>query len=412
MQNKGTISVRDLNKKNILKIILNREPITRTEISDLIKISRPTASSYINELIDSGYVIEKGKSTPSPFGGKKAALLYFNSNSNYIIGIRIGERTLRIALTNLASKIIESRNMPTEEWKGPESIIDKIIKNIESIINTSGIDPNKILGIGIGCTGLVERKTGNVIFSPNLSGWKNIPLKKIVEEKTSIDTCIENDIRVQAIAEKNYGLAKNINNFLTFSTGIGIGTAVVLNNKLLVGQHGIFGEVGHLVIDIKSNYLCHCGNIGCLETLSNSNAIIRNIKKDLKSGGKTLLKLKEDFQLEDIYDLYKKGERIITDNINKNAEYIGIGISNAIKVFSPELVIIQGKYIGFGQKYLEIVKKTVKKYTFPQVPFKYKIEFSKLGQNIGVIGATSMIFEKKLLYDYTHLGDEFLLKKM
>ena len=330
----------------------------------------------------------------------------------YQIGIRIGERKLRIALTNLASEIVKFKNMPTEEWKGPESIIGKIIKTIEEIIEESEIERNKIIGIGIGCTGLVEHKTGCVIFSPNLNGWENIPLKKIIEEKTSIDTYIENDVRVQAIAEKNYGLAKNINNFLTFSTGIGIGTGVVLDNRLLVGHHGLFGEVGHLVIDIKSAHLCHCGNIGCLETFSNSVALIQNIKNDISKGKKISLKLKENFQLEDIYDLYKAGEKVIVDNINNNAEYIGIGISNAIKVFSPELVIIQGKYIEFGQKYLDIVRKTVKIYTFPKVPFKYNIEFSILGKNIGVIGATSMVFEEKLLNNYDDFGHEFLLKKM
>ena len=412
MSTKKLISVKNLNKKNILKIVLNKGPITRPEIANLLKISRPTVSSYINELIKEDFIVEKGKSTPSSAGGKKAALLHFNNTSNYIIGVRIGERTLRLAITDLNSNIIESKKLPTEEWKGPEYIINIVIKSIDDILEKSGINKEKIIGIGIACTGLVDRRKGIVIFSPNLKGWKNIELVKIIKEKTSLNTHIENDIRIQAIAEKNYGIAKGVNSFICFSTGIGIGTGIVIDNRLVIGKHGISGEVGHLVIDIDSNKLCHCGNIGCLETLCNSIALIEDIKKDISNGIETSFKLKEDFQIEDTYSLYKSNEKVIVDNVNKNARYVGIGISNAIKSFVPELVIIQGKYIGFGQRYLDIVRETVKKYTFPKVPFKYNIEFSKLGENVGIIGATSFVFEEEFLSTHNDLGNEYMLKKL
>jgi predicted NBD/HSP70 family sugar kinase len=412
MSRKRIVSVKDLNKKNILRIIINKDFITRTNIANLLKISRPTASSYINDLIEEGFVIEKGKSTPSSVGGKKASLLHFNSNAKYIIGMRVGERILKAAITDLSSNIIKSKSLLTEEWKGHKHVIKKILLIIKELIKESNINKEKIIGIGIGCTGLVDRQNGTVIFSPNLKGWKNINLRQIIENETHIKTYIENDVRMETIAEKNHGLAKGINSFICFSTGIGIGTGIVINNRLMVGKNGLSGEVGHLVTNIESNKYCHCGNIGCLETLCNTIALINDIKKDIAEGKQVSVKLKKDFQIEDIYPLYKSGEEVITDNVNKNARYIGIGVSNALKFFNPEMVIIRGKYVGFGQKYLEVVRDTVKKYTFPKVPFKYNIEFSKLGDNAIIIGSSSLVFEEEFLNINDDLRGEYLLKKI
>ena len=185
-----------------------------------------------------------------------------------------------------------------------------------------------------------------------------------------------------------------------------------MDNRLVVGEYGIFGEVGHLITDIKSNRLCHCGNIGCIEVLCNSTALINDIERDIINSKKPAINLKKNLQIEDIFSLYNADEKVIVENVNKNAKYIGIGISNSIKLFSPKLVIIQGKYIGFGEKYLNIVRETVKKYTFPEVPFKYSIEFSKLGENAGVIGSTSMIFEEEFLNNFNDIGNEYILKKI
>src|SRR4030066_174647 len=235
---KNNISLKEINKKNILKIVIDMGPISRIDISRQLKISRPTTSAYIGELIEDGLIEEIGKSNSTSSGGKKAVLLQFKVRAGYILGVMIRVKNIRIALTDLGSNIIEIVKIPTEEWLGPGSVIDKLVKNIKEIIRKSKINEEEIIGIGIGATGLVDSKKSLVIFSPNLNGWNNIKLKEIIEKKIGLPVFIENECRVQAIAEKKFGLAKKLKDFVCFEMGTGVGTGIYVGDKLLIGIKG------------------------------------------------------------------------------------------------------------------------------------------------------------------------------
>jgi len=406
------ISLKEINKKNILKIVIEIGPVSRIDISKQLKISRPTTSAYIGDLIKDGLIEEVGKGDSTPSGGKKAVLLQFNSKAGYILGVMIGVKTIRIVLTDLGSNIMEIIKIPTEEWLGPDAVIDKLIKNLKKIVRISEVNKEEIIGIGIGATGLVDSKIGLVIFSPNLDGWNNIKLKEIIEEKTGISTFIENECRVQAIAEKKYGLAKDVKNFVCVETGIGIGTGVFIDNKLMVGDKGMAGEVGHIITNLAGNRICHCGNTGCLETLCSVNSLMEDIMADIKKSERFSDYGSSRLKTEDLYRLYEQGDEIVTRNVEKNAEYMGIGISNTIKMFSPELIIIHGEIIKFGKNYLNKVKESVSKNTFPKVKDNYNIQFSKLGENVGLIGATSIVFNNIFDLDNLNVAGQYIIKKI
>jgi len=408
---KNNISLKEINKKNILKIVMEMGYISRIDISRKLKISRPTTSAYISELIEDGLIEEIGKGDSTPSGGKKAMLLQFNVRAGYILGVMIGVKTIRIALTDLGSNIIEIIKIPTEEWLGPDAVIDKLVKNLKKIIRTSKVNKEKIIGIGIGATGLVDSKKGLVIFSPNLDGWNNIKLKEIVEEKIGLPTFIENECRIQAIAENKYGLAKDVKNFVCVETGTGIGTGVFIDNKLITGDKGMAGEVGHIITDLAGDRMCHCGNTGCLETLCSISSLIEDIMADIRKNGKSIDYGGRKLKMKDLYRLYGNGDKIVTRNVEKNAEYLGIGISNTIKMFNPEIIIIHGKIIKFGNKYLSKVRESVSKKTFPKVKDNYNIQFSKLGENVGLIGATSVVFNNIFDLDSSSVAGHYIIKK-
>ncbi|OPL17415.1 MAG: hypothetical protein AVO38_00020 [delta proteobacterium ML8_D] len=408
---KNNISLKEINKKNILKIVIDVGQISRIDISRQLKISRPTTSAYIGELIEEGLIEEIGKSDSTPSGGKKAVLLQFRVRAGYILGVMIGVKNIRIALTDLSSSIIEMTKIPTEEWLGPEAVIDKLTNKLKEIIKKSGVDKESIIGIGIGATGLVDGKNGLVIFSPNLSGWSNIKLKEIIEKKIDLPVFIENECRVQAIAEKKYGLAKDIRDFVCFETGTGIGTGVFIDNKLVIGNKGMAGEVGHIITNLGGKRVCHCGNVGCLETLCSTSSLLEDISDDIKKSGKSSMYGKDKLELEGLFGLYNEGDEIVTRNVENNAKYLGIGISNTIKMFNPELVIIHGEVIKFGERYLKIVKKSVSENTFPKVKDNYNIRFSEMGDNVGIIGAASIVFDNIFDLDNSNIAGHYIIKK-
>ncbi len=405
------ISIKEINKINILRLVMTSGPISRVAIANHLDISRPTVTEYVRELLEEGLIEESGKSDSSPTGGKKAVLLTLNGKAGYIFAVMIGVKSIRIALTDLNTDRLRMVKIPTEESKGPKNVIENIVHNIDKIICETNIEKEKIIGIGVGATGLVDSHSGTVIFSPNLKGWSNIELKSIMEDKTSLLTFVDNECRLQAIAEKKFGLAKNIQDFVCVGTGIGIGTGVFLNNNLLVGNKGIVGEVGHIIINIEGKKRCHCGNIGCLETLCSTAALLDDVKHSMRHDNGPAAHDAGNIKIEDLYGLYLEGDKNVVRHVEKNAVCLGIGISNAIKMFNPEIVIIHGEVIKFKDGYLKKVRESVAENTFPMVRQEYHIEFSRLGENVGLMGAASIVFEN--IFNLNALGftDRHIVKK-
>ncbi len=406
-----SISLKEINKKNILKIIFEKGPISRVDISRMLKISRPTTTAYVNELLEERIVVETGKGQSSSSGGKRAILISFNEKSGFILGVMIGVKSIRFALSDFRLNLLNNYKIDTEEGKGSRSVIRKIINNLKKIIKENDIK-DKLIGIGIGVTGLVDSTKGEVIFSPNLKGWRNIKLKKLIEDEVGLPIFIENECRVQAIAEKKFGLAREYENFVCIETGIGVGAGVFIDNKVLIGNMGMAGEVGHIITNMAGDRVCHCGNIGCLETLCSTKYLLEDIIEDIKNNN-----LEDDYNLNEfsenmIYELYEKNDEIVKRNVEKNAEFLGIGISDTIKMFSPEIIIIHGESIKFGESYLEKVIKSVSENTFPKVIKDFNIQFSKLGDNVGLMGAASVVFDNIFDLGNTDLGSRYIIKKV
>ncbi len=406
------ISFKDINKKRILGIVIKKELISRVDISRQLKISRPTSSTYVNELINDGLIREVGKNNSTTTGGRKAILLTFNKKAAFILGVMIGVKSISIAITDLRSEIIKKIKIPTEEWKGPDSVIKKIEVNSIEILRKENISKENIIGIGIGVTGLVDSSKGVVNFSPNLTGWIGIKMREIIEDKMGLPAIIENEARVQTVAEKKFGLAKEFKNFVCIETGIGIGSGIFIDNRLIVGNKGIAGEIGHIITNMAGDRKCHCGDTGCLETLCSTRSLLDNVKKDIRKSEKKTKYDGEKLKVSDLYKLYEEDDEIVTRNVERNAEYLGIGISNAIKMFYPEAIIIHGELTKFGNKYLNKVKESIIKTTFPKIKDDYNVQFSKLGDDVGLIGVTSIVFNNIFQLDSTDLMDNYIIKNI
>ena len=392
-------SYNQLNKQSkeiaILNTIREYGPISRTKIAKIFKLSPATITKYINGLIQAGIVKEDGWE-PSK-GGRMPVLLRIAPEAMYAIGVDLGGANLRVVVVNLENNIVAKITKKTNPDEGRDEVFRRVIDAIHEAIEHSKIEKEKIKGIGMGISGLIDHQRGVCLYCPNIEGWENIPVKRLVEEEFAVDTCVEDSSRAMALAEHWSGVARGIDNFIFVNVGVGIGCAIFIHGKLYRGTGGIAGEFGHITID-EAGPRCNCGNCGCLETLASGPAISRRARQAIKEGVVSLIEKLAQGKLENItpeivVEATKRGDKLAFNIMEKTGEYLGIGIADMINIFNPELIVIGAGVSQAGNILLEPLKRTVKARALQLSSSMTNIKVSQLGNNGGALGAAIMVLK-------------------
>ncbi|HZK12263.1 MAG TPA: ROK family protein [Atribacterota bacterium] len=313
----------------------------------------------------------------------------------YSIGVDLGGTNITSAIINRQGEIASSLKIRTLAEKGKEATIKRIIKAIYENIAQSAIAPDDIIGIGIGAPGPLDIKRGIINFAPNLPGWRDVPLKKILEDKFNMKIFLENDANAAAWGERCFGAGQGINDLVCFTLGTGIGGGIIIDGKIYHGNNCGAGELGHMTVN-KSGPRCNCGNYGCLEAYSSAtgvkNRIIDRIKKGIKS---EFLNFDNDnlfdsLRLKSIFQAARKGDILTSDIVEDAISYLGIAIANIANILNPEMVVLVGGITNEGNKLLIPLIKEVKKRAFYSNYKSLKIVIGKLAGNAGVVGAAAL----------------------
>jgi glucokinase len=221
----------------------------------------------------------------------------------------------------------------------------------------------KIEKIGVGLAGILDKKRETVVRAPNIFWLENIKIKKILQERLKRKIFIENDVNCFALGEKFFGQAKNFDYFITLVLGSGIGGAIFINGKIILGENGGAGEIGHTFLDIEKKL--------DFENLASTKFLKRKLNKNS-------LQAKM---------LAKKGDKRAIEAFKLLGRNLGFGIVNLIHIFDPQAIILGGGVTMSKNFFEKEMKKTIKKFIISK-SYKTKILFSKLGRFGGAIGAT------------------------
>lgn len=396
---KGYLSHKDL-KLRTLNIIRNTGPSTKQAIASKLGINITTITSLINKLFKE-YKILVVSGVDDSTGGRKPRLYQINKKSGYVIGLDIGGKNIRVIITDILGNIISSLGNKTISGEDREKIINKVLNIIGNLSIGSEIPKEKILGMGISISGIIDTKSGYSIFCPNIEGFKDFPVKKIMEEKTKVEVFIDDSVRCMAIAEKRYGIAKSYNNFIFVSLGKGIGIGVYIDGKIYRGSMGLAGELGHITVS-ENGPICNCGNRGCLEAIASSDGIIRRATEGMKKGIVTSLSSAinnnfDNLTVEIIAKAAEEGDKFAYYIINRTGEYVGIAIAAALNLFGSDLIVLGGGVSKCGDILLSAIKRTVKTRALDVISKKVKIIKTQLDDNNAALGAATNLID--MLFD-------------
>jgi glucokinase len=295
------------------------------------------------------------------------------------IGVDIGGTNIKAALV-IDGKIRRRIKLATRADLGPTTSIIQVKSAIEPFVKHAS-------GIGIGIAGIIDSRNGVVRFSPNLKGWHNITLASILKNEFKKPVKILNDTNAICLGEWKYGVAQGYNNVFLFTLGTGVGGAAICEGKPLFGANGFAGEFGHTVIKYNGPK-CTCEKFGHLEGYVGARFIVGRAKKKIK-GKKSSLKKYKNLTPEIIADEAKKGDRIAREIFSEIGFYIGIGVSNIIALFDPDVVVVAGGISRAGRILFNPIRETLTQRVFGVQHRTYKIVPAKLGDDAGILGAVS-----------------------
>jgi len=312
-------------------------------------------------------------------------------------GVDLGGTNIVSVIVNHQGKIVNRLKVPTLAERGKEATIKRIIETIHENIVQSTIALDDIIGIGIGAPGPLDTKRGIINFAPNLPGWRDVPLRKILEDEFNMKVVLENDANAAAWGERCFGIGRGVDNLVCFTLGTGIGGGIIIDGKIYHGSNYGAAELGHMTVN-KDGPRCNCGNYGCLEAYSSATGIKNRIKNRIKEGIKSKFlnfdnnKLFESLRLKSIFEAARKGDRLTSDIVEEAISYLGIAVANIVNILNPEMVVLVGGITNEGDKLLIPLREEVKKRAFYSNYKSLKIVIGKLGGNAGVLGAAALLW--------------------
>ncbi len=312
----------------------------------------------------------------------------------YRIGVDVGGTNVKIALVDFDGKIIYSNTVPTRAEMGYEAGVNNIKQAIKELMQETSATAKTIEAIGFGLPGQIDYKEGLVKNLPNIPGWVNIPLAKIIEEEFSIPTRLDNDVRCAALGELNFGAGKGCENLICITVGTGIGSGIVLNGKLVRGASNAAGEIGHIKMQMTGGPLCGCGDYGCFEAYASGPAIV-TMAKEYISGGKSA-KYKE-MAPDGIITPYLvaqaalQGDAVSIQIFKQMGKIIGTGLASVVNLLNPQKIIIGGGVADAGDILLEPIRQTILDRAMPIQGQSVEVVPAQLANSAGVIGASLLI---------------------
>ncbi len=311
-----------------------------------------------------------------------------------VLGIDIGGSLTKVGLVTRDGKILKKIVFKTEAQKPFSSFKEKLKLEVENLVSKldSGVHPSYI---GIGAPN-ANPYTGQIENPPNLKWGKATPIVQIVEKTFKLPVALANDANAAALGEMLFGAAKGMKNFVALTLGTGLGSGVIVDGKLLIGEHGAAGEIGHVNANLNGR-ACNCGLQGCLETYASVTGIKRTVFE-------LLAEMKKDSTLrhlsfanmtgEDISDAALKGDPIALKAFEMTGEILGSKMADTAAHLDPEAFILSGGLSKAGVILLNPIRTRMERHLFNAYRGKVKVLLSSATSSDAVLGPAALAWQK------------------
>jgi predicted NBD/HSP70 family sugar kinase len=377
------ISLTDLGRVRVLRALAESGQLTRSELVNRTGLARATVGSVIYDLIGGGLVRETLAAEPvGSRTGRPPQFLSLEPASAYALGLDIGHDRVRAVLTDVVGTVRWDRAEPIPVDGDPEGALDLAERLIGAALRDTGVDREKILGLGAGFACPVDKDGRHLHAEGIMQGWVGMQPVDALAARTGLPVQIVNDANAGVLAERRYGAARGCDNVLYLRLSSGIGAGAICDGRRLLGHGGIAGELGHIIID-RGGMLCRCGNRGCLETLASPPAIADLLTRSWR----------RPVSPDELHALLTAGDRGAVRAIEDAGEAVGRALATAVMMLNPQMIVVGGELATAGETLFTPMRRAIARNTTVSHTETLEIVTSALGDSAGVRGAAALVLE-------------------
>ncbi|NKQ37636.1 MAG: ROK family transcriptional regulator [Chloroflexi bacterium] len=393
LQKATQIGTKQHNKRLVLRVIYDQGEISRAEIARITHLTRTTVSNVVTGLMAEGLVAEIGQG-PSA-GGKPPTLLHVVDDARQIIGIDLANRELQGGVFDLRGRMQHHVSVTADRRNG-EALLAQVYDLIEQL---QALADRPLLGIGVGTPGLMNVDEGFIYDAIHLN-WHDLPLRDLLQSRYNLPIYAVNDSQAAALAQFLFDNPQKATSLIVIKAGQGTSAGIVLNRRLFFGSnHSGASEIGHLQV-VEGGEPCVCGHFGCLETVASSRALIRWARSVATVNPASQLNqfvgAPEEITTETLLLAFQAGDPDLNRAIVRAGRYLGTAVANLVTAFNIPLVYIAGSLSRFGDALLDPIRAEMHQRAYVRLAETTQIEISRLGQDIVMLGAASLLLMNEL----------------
>ncbi|MEU1231645.1 ROK family transcriptional regulator [Streptomyces sp. NPDC005828] len=315
----------------VLALLLAEGPLSRVELARRTGLSSTAVTKAARPLIDDGYLYELPPERTAPGAGRPVNPLAVAPDREYFIGLKISAGELFGAVCDLRAGIRATAGRPLSECT-PGAVAAQVAGLVDELLDSDPAFRDRTRHLGVAVNGDVDRDSGRLRHS-GLLGWRDVPLAELLAATTGLTVTVENDVRALTVAEHWFGEGIGTEYFALVTIGSGIGSALVVNGRLLRGAYGVAGEVGHVCVD-PAGPRCRCGARGCVEALASTDAILAAVREATANPRLTF---------GEVVGMAREGSPEACEAFARAGRAIGVGIATLVNVVGPERVVVSGE---------------------------------------------------------------------
>jgi glucokinase len=297
-----------------------------------------------------------------------------------ILGIDVGGTNIKLGLVNPGGQIFSRSRIVTKDHTAPKELIKALIGEITNLLKINQLEKKQVKGIGIGLPGLIDVEKGIVKLLPNIAGWRDVPLEKILRQSLDMEIRLENDVNMITLGEWRFGAGQGRKDLVCMTLGTGVGAGLILNDALYRGEGFAAGEIGHMPLN-ETGVVCSCGGVGCFERYVGNAALEKEASRIFN----------RSIKLEEVSQLAAKGEKRALAFWHEAGVRIGNGLTATVNLLNPRLIIIGGGVSNSHRFLFPAIRETIKARAMSVQGSMVRVVRAKLGSDAGIIGACVLL---------------------